>query len=94
MKGKKYDRRSDIWNLGCVVLELLLGEVDTKLSVQAALKSVSEGDLRDFLGRCLDSRVKDRHTSVNLLKHRFLRHKSDAFQPGGDSGNKPRAQPT
>eukprot|EP01134_Creolimax_fragrantissima_P007534 CFRG7534T1 len=93
MKGKKYDRRSDIWNLGCIVLEMLLGEVDTKKSVSSTLKTVVQHDLRDFLSRCLDVRVRERDTAQSLLRHSFLDPASYTLPPVIPL-TVPRAKPT
>ncbi|KAK1375777.1 Serine carboxypeptidase 44 [Heracleum sosnowskyi] len=76
------DVATDIWSLGCIVAEMLVGKsyvMDLKKSckdneencLEILPKFLSE-DAKDFLRRCLTMNKKERWTSERLLHHPFI----------------------
>ncbi|KAL3626152.1 hypothetical protein CASFOL_029701 [Castilleja foliolosa] len=77
---------SDVWALGCTVLEMLTGQrpwkgeedlirtsimSENELPPEINSKEISE-DARDFVMRCLERKVTRRWTVESLLRHTFL----------------------
>lgn len=76
---------SDIWALGCVVLEMLTGnlrpcktseDLSSWVSNPIIPSHLSE-EAKDFLSKCLDINDSTRFTAERLLTHSFLRKPSD-----------------
>ncbi|XP_050372808.1 mitogen-activated protein kinase kinase kinase 17-like [Argentina anserina] len=72
---------SDIWAVGCVVLEMLTGnlwtcktsgDLDTWASNPIIPSHLSD-DAKDFLAKCLDIDASKRPTAEELLTHPFLK---------------------
>lgn len=75
----------DMWSLGCLVLEMYLGEHPWKGFKSEVLVSLISGgnapripdsvpcDAREFIETCFARNPNDRGTAPDLLKHRFLR---------------------
>ncbi|KAH7829476.1 putative Serine/threonine protein kinase STE11 B (STE11B) [Monocercomonoides exilis] len=84
-------RRSDIWSLGCTVIEMLTGKPpysDIKNATACIFKIASSSEtppipkfaspeLTDFLKRCFVRDPVKRATSRELLRHPFLRREYD-----------------
>ncbi|CAA0815279.1 mitogen-activated protein kinase kinase kinase 21 [Striga hermonthica] len=74
----RQEEPSDVWALGCVVLEMLVGLENawegTKEEILSRIigrKMISE-DARDFLQRCFTSDPDQRPTADSLLLHSFV----------------------
>ncbi|KAH7817769.1 putative Serine/threonine protein kinase STE11 A (STE11A) [Monocercomonoides exilis] len=84
-------RRSDIWSLGCTVIEMLTGKppyADIKNATACIFKIASSSEtppipkfaspeLTDFLKRCFVRDPVKRATSRELLQHAFLKREYD-----------------
>jgi serine/threonine protein kinase len=76
---------SDIWALGCVVLEMLTGNLwPCKTSEDLSswvsnpiIPSHLSKEAKDFLSKCLDINASTRFTAERLLTHSFLRKPSN-----------------
>lgn len=84
LKGASY--ASDIWSLGCTVVELLTGkppysEIGNSLAVMFRIVEdpnppIPEGcseNLRDFLSLCFKKDPKERPTAESLFEHPWLK---------------------
>ncbi|XP_074327227.1 mitogen-activated protein kinase kinase kinase 20-like [Apium graveolens] len=71
------DAATDIWSLGCVVAEMLVGRslwrknLRKDMNLMTLPKYLSE-DAKDFLKRCLTMNKNERWTSKRLLQHPFI----------------------
>ncbi|KAK6942338.1 Protein kinase domain [Dillenia turbinata] len=65
---------SDIWALGCVVLEMMTGKkvLNMDLSEIPELPGRVSDEGRDFLAKCLDQDPRSRWSASKLLKHPFI----------------------
>ncbi|KAL6124828.1 hypothetical protein ACLB2K_077337 [Fragaria x ananassa] len=71
---------SDIWAVGCLVLEMLTGSLWTCKSTEylgvwasnPVIPSHLSDDTKDFLAKCLDVDASKRFTARRLLAHSFL----------------------
>ncbi|XP_063859482.1 eIF-2-alpha kinase GCN2-like isoform X2 [Scylla paramamosain] len=63
-------KKGDVYRLGFIILSLLLGE-RVKQIVPNIPPSVN-GELRDFLQRCLEVNEQERWTTKSLLNHTFI----------------------
>ena len=82
-----YGRRSDVWSLGCTVLEMLTGvppwkgcddyiALLVKLAKSQELPEIPETlspAARDFILQCLQRSYRQRPTAKELLAHDFLK---------------------
>ncbi|KAF7729263.1 hypothetical protein EC973_004793 [Apophysomyces ossiformis] len=78
--------KSDVWSLGCTIVELLTGKPPySNLIAMSALYHIVEDDcpplpdnisqpLQDFLRACFQKDPSDRPTAKELLRHPWLRH--------------------
>ncbi|EDV22347.1 uncharacterized protein TRIADDRAFT_28738, partial [Trichoplax adhaerens] len=94
LRGENYGRSSDVWSLGCVMIQMLTGKLPWgadnisnhfaliyKIATATETPSVPEHlrqDTRDFLLRCLESNREFRPKAKELLIHPLFR---DAIQP-------------
>eukprot|EP00033_Pygsuia_biforma_P004368 GCRY01004787.1.p1 GENE.GCRY01004787.1~~GCRY01004787.1.p1 ORF type:complete len:973 (-),score=205.38 GCRY01004787.1:29-2947(-) len=80
-----YGRKSDIWSLGCTVIEMLTAEnpFANMSNAQSAMYQIARGitppfppgissDLRDFLKKCFVANPLKRPGSQTLLKHPWI----------------------
>ncbi|KAL6225458.1 hypothetical protein ACLB2K_004308 [Fragaria x ananassa] len=73
-------KASDIWAVGCLVLEMLTGSLWTYKSTEyigvwtsnPVIPSHLSDDAKDFLSKCLDVDASKRFTARRLLVHSFL----------------------
>ncbi|XP_026661269.2 mitogen-activated protein kinase kinase kinase 18-like [Phoenix dactylifera] len=84
VRGERPTTASDIWSLGCTVIEMLTGAQPWRSSGPDALFRVGFGDEvpefpvrlsktgRDFLDKCLRRDSTERWTGEQLLQHPFL----------------------
>lgn len=85
IRGEGYERRADIWSLGCTSVEMLTGSPPLgHLNPQAASFKIGSGpivltlpqsvsqDAKDFIKVALTWDPEDRPWSHELLRHRFL----------------------
>lgn len=91
IENLKCQRRSDIWSLGCFVVEMITQrdphtDCDNDFEVTRKLlkydnpqpEHSSEGDLRGFLGLTLVKTASERARAKGLCVHKFLRHSGPA----------------
>lgn len=87
---------SDIWALGCMVLEMMTGkppwDPNDELSADDVLKKIGDGmelpeipnelskEAKDFLKRCFVRKSMFRLTAEMLLNHAFLEGLSDEYE--------------
>ncbi|EOA28752.1 hypothetical protein CARUB_v10024983mg [Capsella rubella] len=99
-RGEKQGKESDIWAVGCTVIEMVTGSppwteaTDDPVSVlyrvgysgeTPELPCLLEEDAKDFLEKCLKREAKERWTATQLLNHPFLVTKPD-IEPSLVSG--------
>ncbi|GLI59656.1 hypothetical protein VaNZ11_001592 [Volvox africanus] len=99
MRGTGYDRRADIWSLGCTVIEMLSGthpwpNLDNQLTAVHIIAKTEEGPPRPvnispeaarFLDRCLQFDPAKRPTTTELLQDPFVAPLPSApHSEGGD----------
>ncbi|RPB05660.1 Serine/threonine-protein kinase [Choiromyces venosus 120613-1] len=86
---KPNNRKTDIWNLGIVILQMLFGlKVVEKYSSPSALihdTPYLSDSLRDFLERIFKSDPKKRPTTFDLLPSEFLRSSDPILGPSTPS---------
>jgi serine/threonine protein kinase len=93
--GKEYSYASDVWSLGLIVLESVMGEFpypDNGVVIHL-MKTVVEGppeipkdlspDLRSFCEQCLRTNAAERASAADLLRHPFIAGLADPakYQP-------------
>ncbi|XP_076940946.1 mitogen-activated protein kinase kinase kinase 18-like [Bidens hawaiensis] len=84
VRGEYIGPESDVWSLGCTVIEMITGKpawqdggVDTLRRIGYSdevpeIPSPVPDDLRDFLNKCLKRRRSERWSCDQLLHHPFL----------------------
>lgn len=84
LKGKEYDEKIDIWSLGIMMYEMLVGENPFKITREEELIKIVKDEIaipsyvfvsreaRDFLDKCLKKNPNDRVNIKELLNHDFL----------------------
>jgi len=77
---------SDIWSLGCTIVELLEGkppwaELDSNMAVlfkiveeEWPIPAYYSPELKDFLGLCFKKNPSDRPTAETLFDHEWIRN--------------------
>ena len=88
LEGKQYQSNSDIWSLGIIIYEMVLGEYPlgdirnkTILDLIEILKQqhylkfpkTFSPPFVDFLRKCLKKDYKERAKSYDLLSHPFIK---------------------
>ncbi|GMN61782.1 hypothetical protein TIFTF001_030874 [Ficus carica] len=85
-RGQKQDFASDVWSLGCTIIEMASGKSPWPNSgdpVSVLYRIAHNGEVpefpsflsekaKDFLGKCLRRNPEERWTANQLLKHPFL----------------------
>ncbi|EOA38197.1 hypothetical protein CARUB_v10009674mg [Capsella rubella] len=87
-RGERQGRESDIWAVGCTVIEMVTGSTpwsgagwNDPVSVLYRVGYLGESpelpcslteQAKDFLGKCLKKEAKERWTASQLLNHPFL----------------------
>ncbi|KAF5821675.1 putative mitogen-activated protein kinase kinase kinase STE-STE11 family [Helianthus annuus] len=84
VRGEYQGPESDVWSLGCTVIEMITGKpawqdrgVDTLVQIGYSLElpklpaQISD-ELKDFLSKCLTRSVSERWSCDQLLQHPFL----------------------
>ncbi|CAN8295532.1 unnamed protein product [Cochlearia groenlandica] len=100
-RGERQGKESDIWALGCTVIEMVTGSspwigpdlTDPVLLLyrvgylgeSPTLPSSLTEQAKEFLGKCLKREAKERWTATQLLNHPFLINKPDS-EPGLKTG--------
>lgn len=86
IKQETHGRKSDIWSLGCTVIEMATGKhpwPDCKAFSQLALNIINEIQIpipnnlsdvcKDFIQKCCVYNKKDRPNVYKLLEHQFIK---------------------
>ncbi|CAZ82886.1 unnamed protein product [Tuber melanosporum] len=84
VKAKQSNRKTDIWNLGIMILQMLFGlkVVDKYSSPFDLIHNMDLSDsLKDFLERIFKSDPKKRPTTFDLLPSEFLRSSDPILVP-------------
>ncbi|XP_010457586.1 PREDICTED: mitogen-activated protein kinase kinase kinase ANP1-like [Camelina sativa] len=92
-RGERQGKESDIWAMGCTVIEMVTGSTpwsgadsNDPVSVLYRVGYLGESpelpcslteQAKDFLGKCLKKDAKERWTASQLLNHPFLITKPD-----------------
>ena len=67
------EKPSDIWSLGCVVLQMLGGRMQGMMQfLRPVLPEGLSREAVDFLGKCLATKPEDRATVEELMSHPFV----------------------
>lgn len=85
LKGNKYDEKIDIWSLGVMMYQLLVGDNPFKITKQEQLIKIIKEDIKipsyvtltkeatDFLFACLQKNPDHRLSIRELLNHEFFK---------------------
>ncbi len=87
IKNNEYSMFSDIWSLGCSVIEMITGkppfyEIGSNISILNYLYKIKEPislpkdiskELNDFLEKCLQIEPYKRFNVKKLLEHKFIK---------------------
>ena len=89
LKGESYTAKVDVWSLGTILYQMLVGQHPFNgRSYTHLLRNVESGaykipsdvklsrDCVDFLSKCLQEQSEDRASFADLLNHPFLRRQS------------------
>lgn len=92
IRGESQGKESDVWSLGCTLIEIVTGKPPWKDEGADTLRRIGFSDElprfpaqlsdigRDFLDKCLRREPSERWTCDQLLKHPFL-SSSQSFPP-------------
>ncbi|CAL9213776.1 unnamed protein product [Arabidopsis halleri] len=97
-RGERQGKESDIWAVGCTVIEMVTGsppwigaDSTDPVSVLYRVGYLGESpelpcslteQAKDFLGKCLKKEAKERWTASQLLNHPFLLNKEPELVTG------------
>ena len=63
---------SDIWALGCVVIEMISGKLVWSCQQSEGLPGQISEQVKDFVEKCLDRDINERWSALMLLYHPFI----------------------
>ena len=74
MSQTGYVMKSDIWALGCLILELCNVPMSNQIKPHQLVGQIPESyhGLREFTDLCFERSLKDRPSASQLLKHAFI----------------------
>ena len=85
LKGKEYDEKIDIWSIGIMMYEMVVGENPFKITKEEELIKIVKDEIkipsylfvsaevRDFLDKCLQKNPGERCTIKDLVHHPFFK---------------------
>ncbi|KAN0015271.1 hypothetical protein ACTFIU_007996 [Dictyostelium citrinum] len=71
-KDGKIIKKSDIWSLGCIIIEMAGGDLNLRNSYTPTIPNHLSIECRNFIEKCLVSNPIYRSSAKELLNHRFL----------------------
>ena len=89
LKGKEYDEKIDIWSIGIMMYEMVVGENPFKITREEELIKIVKDEIkipsylsvsaevRDFLDRCLQKNPNERASIKELMNHAFFKKHQD-----------------
>lgn len=87
--GEEYDERIDIWAVGVLAYEMIVGSNPFQIKSQGELVRILEKEVefpngcgvsvgaRDFIERVLEKKGRDRMDGEQLLLHPFVKYRGE-----------------
>lgn len=100
LKGHEYDEKIDIWSIGIMMYEMLVGENPFRITKEEELVKIVKDEIKipsylqlspqtsDFLNLCLQKDPQRRASIKELVNHPFFKkfqEKSEKAKIGGEN---------